>query len=268
MLRVPRLLLTLLLIVSSFAQALSASASDVRIHRLMTYNVRNGMGIDDSVSVRRVADVILRQTPEIVAVQELDSVTGRSKGQYVLGELAEMTGMYPCYAPAIDYDGGRYGIGVLCAVEPLSVRRYALPGEEEARAMIVVEMPDYMLGCTHLSLTEADRMRSLDIIRRVAADVEKPFFIAGDFNAHPDSEFIRAMLADFTPLTDLSVPTFPADKPEETIDYIMLYTPWLSDDVRAASMVIDEPSASDHRPVVTAVTLPGNLPPTSKFTTN
>lgn len=225
-------------------------------HRLMTYNVRNGIGIDDSVSVGRVADAIVRQNPDIVAVQELDSVTGRSKGRYVLGDLAELTGMYPCFAPAIDYDGGRYGIGVLCRAEPLSVNRYPLPGEEEARALIVVEMPDFLFACTHLSLTEADRMRSLDIIRSVASGAEKPFFIAGDFNSHPDSEFIQALCADFTPLTDVTVPTFPADRPDETIDYIMLYSPSVTGKMTADSSVINEPSASDHRPVVAVVTLP------------
>ena len=255
-----RSFLSLFLLLSSVAVSCSISASDGTVHKLMTYNVRNGIGIDDSVSVRRVADAIVRQAPEIVAVQELDSVTGRSQGRYVLGDIGKMTGMYPCYSPAIDYDGGRYGIGVLCRTEPLSVHRYSLPGEEEARAMIVVEMTDYMFACTHMSLTDADRMRSLDIIRSVASEsysaTHKPFFIAGDFNSHPDSEFIKALMVEFTPLTDTTVPTFPADIPDETLDYIILYAPSVTGPVKSGSSVVNEPSASDHRPVVTVVTLP------------
>ena len=62
--------------------------------RYMSYNVRNGSGMDDSTSYTRTASVIKQWNPDVVAIQELDSVTERSKQKYVLGELAELTGMH------------------------------------------------------------------------------------------------------------------------------------------------------------------------------
>ena len=40
--------------------------------------------------------------------QELDSMTHRSGQKYVLGEIAGRTQMHAYFAPAIDYDGGKY----------------------------------------------------------------------------------------------------------------------------------------------------------------
>lgn len=235
---------------------MSAGASAASPVKLMSYNVRNGIGIDGTKSVDRIARVIKAQSPEIVAVQELDSVTGRSGGRYVLGELAAASGMKATYAPAIDYDGGKYGIGILSKEQPLRVSRHSLPGREEARALVVVELPDYIFACTHLSLTREDRLASVAIIRKMAAEAGKPFFIAGDFNAHPDSEVIADFKKDFTILTDTTLRTFPADKPVETLDYIMMYNPGNAKVQTAGVAVVDEPAASDHRPVTVSVTLP------------
>lgn len=221
--------------------------------RIMSYNIRNGMGMDNSTDYQRTADVIIKACPDVVAIQEIDSVTGRSGGKDVLRELAERTLMYYTYAPAINYDGGKYGIGMLSKEKPLNFRYLPLPGREEQRALLIVEFEKYIYCCTHLSLTEEDRMLSLPIIRREAATAQKPLFIAGDMNASPNSDFINALQKDFVLLTDSKQFTFPADKPTETIDYIAAYAKDTAAFTRISSRVWDEPMASDHRPVVTDI---------------
>ena len=218
--------------------------------RVMSYNVRNAKGLDGVTDFRRTAEVISRESPDVVAVQELDSVTKRSGGKDVLREIAKHTLMHSLYAPAIDYDGGKYGIGILSKEKPLGYRYLPLPGREESRALLIVEFENYFYACTHLSLTEEDRMLSLSVIRDAAASANKPFFIAGDLNARPDSEFIRQLQRNFVLLTDRKQPTFPADKPNETIDYIAVYAPDTTAFTRISSQVCDEPVASDHRPIL------------------
>ena len=220
---------------------------------IMSYNIRNGRGMDDVTDFRRTAAVINKVCPDVVAVQEIDSVTGRSGGKDVLREIAGLTLMHHMYAPAIDYDGGKYGIGMLSKEKPLGYRYLPLPGREEARALLVVEFEKYIYCCTHLSLTEEDRMLSLPVIRQVAASANKPFFIAGDMNAHPGSEFIRQLQNDFVILTDTKKPTFPANNPDETIDYIAAYAKDTTAFTRISSRVWDEPAASDHRPIITDI---------------
>ena len=221
--------------------------------RIMSYNIRNGRGLDNVADFWRTAEVINKICPDVVAVQEIDSVTGRSGGKDVLREIAGLTLMYYTYAPAIDYDGGKYGIGMLSKEKPLGYRYLPLPGREEARTLLVVEFEKYIYCCTHLSLTEEDRMLSLPVIRQVAVSANKPFFIAGDMNARPHSDFIRQLQNDFVILTDTRKPTFPADKPDETIDYIAAYAKDTIAFTRISSRVWDEPAASDHRPILTDI---------------
>lgn len=221
----------------------------------MSYNVRNGCGLDGSRDHQRTATVIRRQNPDVVAIQEVDSMTGRSGARFVLGEIASLAGMEYTFAKAINYDGGEYGIGILSREKPLSVTRYPLPGREEARAIVVAEFKDFVYAATHLSLTPEDCFASVDVIRKIASGWNKPFFIAGDFNAGPDSKVIKSFSKDFEILTDMTQPTFPADRPSETIDYIMVYKPTGRGVDAMRSYVVNEPAASDHRPVVAKVKL-------------
>ena len=46
--------------------------------QIMSYNVRHCEGMDMVVDYDRTASVIVQQHPDVVALQELDSMTGRS----------------------------------------------------------------------------------------------------------------------------------------------------------------------------------------------
>lgn len=201
---------TLLLL---FTLLLALSAQSQNSLRLMTYNIKNANGMDDVCDFQRIADVINHIHPEVVALQELDSMTHRSGQKYVLGEIAGRTQMHAYFAPAIDYDGGKYGIGLLTKEIPVSLKTMTLPGREEARALIMAEFDNYIYCCTHLSLTEEDRMASLELIKDFAAAHKKPFFLAGDLNAEPESAFIKYLQQDFQILSDVNQHTFPAPGP-------------------------------------------------------
>ena len=47
--------------------------------------------------------------------------------------------------------------------------------------------------------------------------------------------------------------TFPADSPVETLDYILLYNPNKKPVKVNTAAVVDEPVASDHRPIAVSV---------------
>ena len=80
---------------------------------IVSYNIRNGIGIDNVNNLSRTISTLRSTSPEIVCLQELDSVTGRMNQRYVLGELADSLNMHPSFAPAIDFMDGKYGIGIL-----------------------------------------------------------------------------------------------------------------------------------------------------------
>ena len=221
--------------------------------KIMTYNVRSAKGMDNVRDCKRVADVISSQLPDIVAVQELDSVTNRSGNKYILGEIAALTEMHPEYFPAINFDGGKYGIGILSKEKPIKVNGYHLPGREEERALLVAEFKDLVFACTHLSLTEEDRLASLEIIGEIAQQYTKPFYLAGDLNDVPGSPFLTALQAKFNILNDSAAQTFPAPQPDRTLDYIAIWKETAPKLEVVAKEVVNEPVASDHRPVVVVV---------------
>lgn len=217
--------------------------------KIMTYNVRNSKGMDNVMDCRRAAAVIRSQEPDLVAVQELDSMTTRSGGKYVLGQIADYAGMHAEYFPAIEFDGGKYGIGILSKEKPLAVKGYPLPGREEKRALLVAEFEDYFFACTHLSLTEEDRMKSIEIIGKIAEGCSKPFYLAGDLNDVPGSPYLVALQENFRILNNSKAQTFPAPLPDRTLDYIAVWKATAPKLDVVSSDVVEEPLASDHRPV-------------------
>lgn len=221
--------------------------------RLMSYNIRNGRGMDEVMDLGRVAEAIREARPDVVAVQEVDSATERSGRVDVSRWLGERTSLYHTYAPAIEFEGGKYGVAVLSRERPLRAYAKPLPGREEARVSLWVEFEGYIFCCTHLSLTEEDRARSLPLLREEAARVGKPVFVAGDWNDTPDSPFIRALGEDFRLLNDTTRGTYPASAPDRCIDYIAGYAGEGEPFTVLSSEVRDEPLASDHRPVVVDV---------------
>lgn len=189
--------------------------------RVMSYNVKNGGGLDGIKDITRNGELVRKAQPDVVAVQEVDSCTRRNKF-YVLGKMAEAAGGYHAYfGPTIPYAGGKYGIGVLTKEPALSVEFHRLPCPKEPRGMLVVELKKYYIISTHLSLKEAQRVESVAIIKDVVSKLKnKPVFIAGDMNARPNSAPIVAYKEFTTLLSDDSKYTFPSTNPRICIDYI------------------------------------------------
>ena len=224
--------------------------------RLMSYNIRHGLGLDGRLDLERIAEVINREHLDIVALQEVDSVTQRTGERDLLSELGEFTDMYHVYAPAIPFEGGKYGVGLLCRKKPLSFRSVPLPGREEPRVLLLAEFKDYICCCTHLSLTEEDQLTSVERIEMLLNGENKPVFLAGDLNAEPDSPTIIALQKKFVILTECRGKTIPADNPQSCIDYILGYVANGSRYQVKMNYVINEPIASDHRPVFVNVSIP------------
>lgn len=233
-----------------FAVLFTFSAQAQNTLKLMSYNIKNANGMDNVCNFQCIANVINNASPDVVAIQEVDSMTNRSGQKYVLGEIAERTQMHGYFAPAIDYDGGKYGIGLLTKQVPLRLQTLPLPGREEARTLILAEFVDYIYCCTHMSLTEEDRMKSLELVKAFTSSSTKPLFLAGDMNAEPESGFIKELQKDFQILSNPKQHTFPAPDPKETIDYIATLKQNAKGFAVISAKVINEPMASDHRPIL------------------
>lgn len=240
------------------ALTMTLAAHSQEYLKLMSYNIRNATGMDGITDCQRIAHIILGEAPDVVAIQEADSATVRSGQRYILGEIAERTQMYATYAPAIDYQGGKYGIGILSREEPLTVHRFPLPGREERRTLLMAEFADYIFCCSHFSLNREDRLASVELIKQVATQYSqgKPFFLAGDLNDTPQSPEIQALAQDFILLSDTLQRTFRADAPHTTIDYIAAWSHADNRFTKRSAKVLNEPVASDHLPLTVELRMP------------
>lgn len=227
--------------------ACAAFAGQVTV---LSYNIRHGEGMDRKIDLERIASVIRSVKPDVVAVQEVDRNTGRSGNVDQAAELARLTGMHMVFGRTIDYDGGQYGNLVLVRSAPKRSNNHPLPGHEP-RGLIEVELDGYTLFATHLDATRDEAMRvqaAVEINKRVAG-ARSPALLAGDLNSVLGSAPMKTLNAEWT-LADpgRELPTVPAPKPARQIDYI-LFRPagaWKVIEVR----VLDEPLASDHRPIL------------------
>lgn len=229
-----------------------ASVAVTHSYRIMTYNIRHAEGVDGRLDVTRIAQLILRNQPDVVALQEVDSATQRVGKKDILGLLAQETKMHASFASAIPFQGGKYGVGLLSREVPLRVSKMSLPGRDEKRVLLVVEFKDYFMACTHLSLTQADRLLAIQKIQAHMSNKVKPVFLAGDMNYHPSSREATLMYRDFWLLNDTAACSYPVTHPNELLDYIYLKKASFQYRVDS-SVVLSDTVASDHRPVLVQV---------------
>lgn len=235
-------------------QPLWLSAQSLKV---LTYNIHHGQNAKGEIDLQNIANVILATNPDLVALQEVDSATARTKGIDQLKELASLTGMYTYFAKAMDYDGGAYGIAILSRLPITASERVALPGstgkEPRVAGIATIQLPGdslLLFVSTHLDAGNdpADRINQANALVQYFTPAKTPVILAGDLNAPPAAKETGILKQLFTDLTQASGPTFPADTPSVKLDYIMIYPRQRYDSV--STRVIEETVASDHRPVV------------------
>lgn len=228
--------------------------------RVLTWNIHHGEGMDGKLDFARLGRVIRDARPDIVALQEVDVRTERIKGRDTVRELERLTGMRGVFGPSMPLQGGGYGNAVLVNGTVLGSRTFpigASPGMEP-RSILMVEMRPYRCSqdlaflSTHFDhKSEEDRMAGAGMAN---LPISLPAILAGDLNAPPDDLVIGTLMQQWTSATKGDArPTIPADAPKRQIDYV-LFRPakrWSVVDAK----VINEPAASDHRPLLAVLKL-------------
>ena len=250
--------LALVLLVSAVTPG-SAQTVPGRI-TVMSYNIHHGEGTNRILDLKRIADVIKGAAPDIVALQEVDKNTNRSGGVDQAAELARLTGMRYQFGKAINYDGGEHGIAILTRHPFTLIGNWPLPGFKEARAALFVAIDLSSLYGAGVSMTfvathldnrrSANRIKSADDIEAVMTGLPpRPALLGGDLNDRPNTATLNAF-DRYWDIEDLgrALWTFPAGTPDRQLDYVLSRKSgdWTVHDIE----VLNEPVASDHRPIV------------------
>lgn len=236
--------------------------------KVMTYNIQHGRGMDGEVNIERIAQVILDEGADIVALQEVDVGVERSGRTDIASELSELTGLeYNVFGKNLDHQGGDYGNATLSRfpiVEYENIHFEQMGPEKRGILTTLIEIGEFNLLMlnTHLDHRGDDDSERVLYIQgardKIIPGYEKDGTIfVGDMNDVPGSNTYAA-LADF--LTDAWMVsgdgeglTIPADNPLRRIDYIF-YSGLLS----STLIWVPETYASDHLPVVSEFELHSN----------
>lgn len=228
--------------------------------RVMTYNIHHGEGLDGRVDLPRIAEVIRRESADIVALQEVDKGVTRTDRRDLTAELAALTGLTGVFRNNFHYQGGEYGNAILTRFPVVAVTNlhYTMLRTNEQRGLLQVTLnargrPLVVLN-THIDYRGDDSERLLNveqIFAAAAGHAGRPILLCGDFNDTPGSRTHTRLKERFADAWELAGQgdghSYPADQPRKRIDYI-----WLSPDARFKPVRAWIPStdASDHRPVV------------------
>lgn len=223
--------------------------------KILCYNIHHGRGLDGKVDLERIAAIILKKQPDLVALQEVDKNTQRTGQTDQAAILAKLTGMHSQFGKQIDYQGGEYGQAILSRFPLRDAKVHLLPGLPNTEQRIVLTANVEVAGqpltfaTTHLDHMNAEiRKQQADKINEIFADWTLPVILGGDFNATPQSVPIEILQQQWSNAT--SAPGFltsPTNAPARQIDYIF-FRPQQHYKSQSAE-VLSAPVESDHLPI-------------------
>ncbi len=235
--------------------------------RIVTYNVHRCVGNDRKLDVARIADVLARLEPDIVALQELDVGRARTGGVDQAHEIADQLNMVSHFHAALKVEEELYGDAILTALPERLIQVGPLPGHPLTTALeprgalwIEADVGEQRLQVinTHLGLVPREQQMQAEVLAGPSwlghARCVGPKILLGDFNATGTSIVYRTLSARLEPARRLSpkrspTATFPSQLPVLRIDHLFVSPEIRVVDVFAPYDLLTR-VASDHLPLV------------------
>lgn len=224
----------------------------------MTYNIHVGIGMDKKLDLKRIADVINKEKPDLVGLQEVDRGVQRTQRIDEIVELSKLTRMDYAFAFNLPYQGGQYGVAILSRlpIRATEHRLYKNLREAERRGFIRVEVriggQVVHFATTHLDYQHDDgRLFEAQQMLEFLKNVKGPLIVVGDFNDTPSGDTYKLMRSLFDDAWAIRPAdegfSYPADKPTKRIDHIFTRQ---RDGIRTKRAWTVSTLASDHIPIV------------------
>ena len=229
--------------------------------RLLSYNIRHGEGMDKRIGLKRIAEVIHKERPDLVALQEIDRNCTRSGTTDIAAIMGGMLKMEHRFDKFMNYQGGEYGLAALSRWPVKESIRHELPkGAEPRCALELIVQPPSMqtpisFVCIHNDWTSEEfRVRQVQALLDALKARQHPVILAGDFNGQRDDASLKLLEKEGWTILEKddsnAALTWPADNPEVEIDFFVVKG---IDLISVEHRVLDESVASDHRPISAVV---------------
>lgn len=245
--------------------------------RVISYNIRTGIGMDVKYRLERIIDTLQSYGGDLIALQEVDVHWGdRTSYDNQVQLLATALHMESFFAPiytlppnTTDAPPRQYGLAVLSRF-PFKTQQNRLmtrlstqepnptpkPAPGFADVTLAVAGRTLRLLNVQLDYRPDPRVRELqvvDILQATPAPLQYTLLV-GDFNAEPNAPELAPLYVrwtdSWTEHGQGAGLTYPADKPAKRIDGILV-----SAGLKVKQIFVGESLASDHRPVVADIEL-------------
>ena len=166
--------------------------------RVVSYNIRGGLGMDGIRDVERIARYLLMLNADVICLQEVHECLPQSGVVDQPAVLSRILGMTCEFSSGLSVHGGRYGIVTFSKLPIRNIERIPLPNTterlmgivwRERRTALFVEVETengwLTIGNTHWSLHSKDRMASADRLAKAMGG--KSEMLVGDFNTDASS---------------------------------------------------------------------------------
>ena len=242
--------------------------------RIMTYNVHSCIGMDGKLAPERIARLIARHEPDIVALQEIDVGRVRTDSADQAQVIADHLGMDVHFHGALHLERERFGDAVLThlpmrLIKAADLPRLPLSPTSEPRGALWVEIKAFgkkiQFINTHLSLRGRERRAQVEsLLSRHWLGHPKcqtPTILCGDFNLQPNSrewQTLNTALSDVQNATLDHIPqkTFASRLPTLRIDHIFIDNALQAIGVQIPNNALAR-VASDHLPLIADIRLLG-----------
>lgn len=225
--------------------------------KIMTYNIRHGLGADEVQSIDRILEVISAEEPDILILNEVDRGNSRSGNIMQPDYIAEKLEMMFVFGPTEDRRD--YGNAVLSKFPIVHHESFDLKQPKWMRALqrgcvkVTVDVSGTLVDVygTHLGLGGFQEIQSeLGHIYEVFKENKRPSVIAGDFNIqYGELQYcVKGLFDDFISsnhFLEKDILTFPSDFLSAQIDYILL-----SSGLNPVEVFTVQSLSSDHLPVI------------------
>jgi endonuclease/exonuclease/phosphatase family metal-dependent hydrolase len=227
--------------------------------RVMTYNLHNGFNTDGRLDPEALAKTIEQAKPDVIGLQEVERGWYIDASVDLLMWLSRRLNMPYVYGPTAD---PVWGNAILSKYPIKNWGNEKLPPRDlllkRGFLWAIIDLgggEEIFFIATHYHHVEEDtaiRQQQSPVITQFWNKRAHTIFM-GDLNAEPDAKEI-GMLRDaglqdaFATIGSGNGFTWPADKPNQRIDYI-----WFSPDLKVSNLQIPPSTASDHLGIAVTV---------------
>jgi len=234
--------------------------------RLLSWNIHKGIGgRDRRYALQRIIDCIDHERPDLVCLQEVDRLVGRSQFDDQPRILGQSLNLQSIFQANVSVANGTYGNLILSRWTVGSTHRISLKrGIRKARGaqLVHVETPEGVIHLvnTHLGLDERERHWQVELLlnhKLFQSSAAIPTLIAGDFNDWRDTLAERSLASHgFHQVTSPAAEfrSFPSWLPVGSLDKVFIRGALKTERVRVVRTSLAR-VASDHLPIVVEFSL-------------